>query len=55
MFGFGFAVYVFLFALSCSYLARVKNRDTNIWWLAGLMLGVIPFVYLLFAGTKKTV
>ena len=53
MFGFEFAVYTFLSAIICSITAKRKNRDTNMWWLAGLVLGIFPFFYLLFSSSKE--
>lgn len=53
MFGFEFALYTFLSAVLSSILAKRQNRDTNMWWLAGLLLGVFPAIYLFFRSFKR--
>jgi len=53
MFGFEFALYTFLSAVLSSILAKRQNRDTNMWWLAGLLLGVFPSIFLIIKSIKK--
>ncbi len=54
MFGFYFAFYTVISALGCLIVARKKNRDTNIWWILGIYLGVIPLIYLLFSSSTES-
>lgn len=54
MFGFYFVLYTVISALGCLIVARIKNRDTNTWWILGIFLGVFPLIYLLFSSSTES-
>lgn len=49
MFGFGFSIIGFLFALICSFIAKGKNRAYQDWFILGFLFSFLAFgiLYLL--------